>query len=127
MVDRNTNTRGGSAGFTQHHYLTNSGTNDNRYDISSRKSILWYYDVWQLPTAAAYHQDGLWTLESAGSDGEFYIKKYGSSGEYLNYNGNNASILGTKNPEYGKYVLESPGANRYTRIQHLDESTDNSF
>ena len=117
VVDRNTNTRGGSAGFTQHHYLTNSGTNDNRYDISSRKSILWYYDVWQLPTAAAYHQDGLWTLESAGSDGEFYIKKYGSSGEYLNYNGSNASILGTKNPEYGKYVLESPGANRYTRIQ----------
>lgn len=132
VVDRNTNTRGGSAGFTQHHYLTNSGTNDNRYDISSRKSILWYYDVWQLPTAAAYHQDGLWTLESAGSDGEFYIKKYGSSGEYLNYNGSNASILGTKNPEYGKYVLESPGANRYTRIQNdnrfvADELTTSMF
>lgn len=118
VVDRNTNTRGGSAGFTQHHYLTNSGTSDNRYDISSRKSILWYYDVWQLPTAAAYHQDGLWTLESAGSDGEFYIKKYGSSGEYLNYNGSNASILGTKSADYGKYTLESPGANRYTRIQN---------
>ncbi len=118
VVDRNADSRGGWEGFTQHHYLTNSGTNDNRYDISSRKSILWYYDVWQLPTAAAYHQDGLWTLESAGSDGEFYIKKYGSSGEYLNYNGSNASILGTKNPEYGKYVLESPGANRYTRIQN---------
>ena len=95
-------------------------------------SILWYYDVWQLPTAAAYHQDGLWTLESAGSDGEFYIKKYGSSGEYLNYNGSNASILGTKNPEYGKYVLESPGANRYTRIQSstkfvADALTDDMF
>lgn len=117
VVDRNADSRGGSEGFTQHHYLTYSGTNDNKSDVSSRKSILWYYDVWQLPTAAAYHQDGLWTLESGGDNGEFFIKKYGSE-EYLNYDGNTNSVLGTKSADYGKYTLESPGANRYTRIQN---------
>ncbi|MCR5159154.1 MAG: hypothetical protein K6D37_08535, partial [Prevotella sp.] len=131
VVDRNTNSRGGSAGFTQHHYLTNSGTNDNQSAVSSRQSILWYYDAWQLPTAAAYHQDGLWTLESAGANGEFYIKKYGGE-EYLNYDGNSNSVLGTKNTDYGKFSLESPGANRYTRIQNVnrfvaDELTTSMF
>ncbi len=131
VVDRNANSRGGSVGFTQHHYLTNSGTNDNQSAVSSRQSILWYYDAWQLPTAAAYHQDGLWTLESAGDNGEFYIKKYGGE-EYLNYDGNSNSVLGTKNTDYGKFSLESPGANRYTRIQNVnrfvaDELTTSMF
>jgi hypothetical protein len=120
VVDRNTNTRGGREGFTQHHYLTYSGTGTDNVisdDVSSRRSVLWYYDAWQLPTAAAYHQDGLWTLESAGENGEFYIKKYGDE-EYLNYDGNTNSVLGTKSADYGKYTLESPGANRYTRIQN---------
>lgn len=118
VVDRNTDTRGGEPGFTQHHYLTNSGTNDNKSAVSSRKSILWYYDAWQLPTAAAYHQDGLWTLESAGPNGEFYIKKYGEE-EYLNYDGNSKSVLGTKNADYGKYTLENANTtNRYVRIQN---------
>lgn len=118
VVDRNTNTRGGAEGFTTHHYLTYSGTGTNNVisdDVSSRRSVLWYYDAWQLPTAAAYHQDGLWTLESAGTNGEFYIRKYGTE-EYLNYDGSNSSVLGPKNPNYGKYVLESPNVNRFTRI-----------
>ncbi len=124
VVDRNADSRGGWEGFTTHHYLTYSGTGNDKVitnEVSSRRSVLWYYDAWQLPTAAAYHQDGLWTLESAGSNGEFYIKKYGTE-EYLNYDGDRASVLETKSADYGKYSLESPGANRYTRIQN-----DNRF
>lgn len=120
IVDRNTNTRGGWEGFTKHHYLTYSGTDDSQSNISSRASVLWYYDAWALRTAAAYHLDGLWQLEEAENDGEFYIKKYNSS-DYLNSqeDNNGLSVLGTKSLEYGKYLLESPNANRYTRIQNV--------
>jgi hypothetical protein len=121
-VDPNSEYRGRAAGFTAHHYLTYSGTDNNRSDVSSRKSVVWYYDAWNtLATLAAYHQDGLWTLEQSGSSEKFYIKKYGTE-EYLNYDGNGASMLGTKDADYGKYVLEMPSANRYTRIQN-----DNKF
>lgn len=121
VVDRNTDTRGGSAGFTKHHYLTYSGTgNVISNNVSSRASVVWYYDAWTLPTIAAYHQDGLWTLEEAGANGEFYIKKYGTE-ECLNYDGSNSSVLGPKNSDYGKYVLESPNVNRFTRIKNGDK------
>ena len=121
VVDRNTDTRGGSAGFTKHHYLTYSGTGDViSNNVSSRASVVWYYDAWTLPTIAAYHQDGLWTLEEAGANGEFYIKKYGTE-ECLNYDGSNSSVLGPKNSDYGKYVLESPNVNRFTRIKNGDK------
>ena len=119
-VEPNTDTRGHSAGFTTHHYLTYSGTDNNRSDVSSRKSVVWYYDAWNtLPTLAAYHQDGLWTLEESGSTGEFYIKKYGTE-EYLNYQ-NGITDLGTKNDDYGKYALENPNNHRYTRIKNANQ------
>ena len=138
-VDPNTDTRAGEAGFTQHHYLTYSGTDASNSDpnfrtstVSSRSSILTTYDSWLLPTAAAYHQDGLWTLEEAGNDGEFYIKKYGTD-QYLNPYLDAAnfyySVLGAKDVENGKYRLEFPNNNRYTRIQSdaEDPLTQNMF
>ena len=93
-VDRNSNTRGGADGFRMHHYLTYSGTDPNKdgdsnaanfwtSDVSSRSSILTTYDNWILPTAAAYHKDGLWALDESDVEGRFYIKKYGTS-QYLN-------------------------------------------
>lgn len=113
---------------TTRHYLTYSGTTDNEAwnyrssTVSSRKSIIPSdKSLWTLPTAAAYHQDGLWSLEEIGSNGEFYIKKYGTE-EYLNAvkregDGFYLCDLGTKDDVYGKYVLETPNANRYTRIE----------
>ena len=117
---------------TTRHYLTYSETGEetdsrDNYDIwiwrnskvSSRLSIIPKdKSLWSLPTAAAYHQDGLWVLEETGTNGDFYIKKYGTE-EYLN--GVDASWgyysdLSTKDEEFGKYSLESPDANRYTRI-----------
>lgn len=119
-VDPNTETRANANGFTTHHYLTYSGTGDVISDaVSSRRSVVWYYDAWNtLPTLAAYHQDGLWTLEPAGDNGEFFIKKYGTE-EYLNYQ-NLISELGAKNADFGKYALENPNANRYTRIKNAN-------
>ncbi len=120
-VDPNADSRANANGFTTHHYLTYSGTGDVISDaVSSRKSVVWYYDAWNtLPTLAAYHQDGLWTLEKVGDNGEFYIKKYGTE-EYLNYQ-NGISELGPKNADYGRYALEFPNANRYTRIQNANK------
>ncbi len=120
-VDPNADSRANANGFTTHHYLTYSGTGDEISDaVSSRKSVVWYYDAWNtLPTLAAYHQDGLWTLEDVGDNGEFYIKKYGTE-EYLNYQ-NGISELGSKNVDYGRYALELPNANRYTRIQNANK------
>ncbi len=120
-VDPNTDTRANANGFTTHHYLTYSGTGDEISDaVSSRKSVVWYYDAWNtLPTLAAYHQDGLWALEKVGDNGEFYIKKYGTE-EYLNYQ-NGISELGPKNADYSRYALEFPNANRYTRIRNANK------
>ena len=95
-------------------------------EVSSRKSIIPKdKSLWTLPTIAAYHQDGLWTLEETGVDGEFFIKRYNTE-QYLNpvkiegtpdpplfY-----SVLGTKDYTYGKYILESPDNNRYSRIKN---------
>ena len=113
---------------TTRHYLTYSGTGNSTVDpdwswkdseISSRRSIIPNdKSLWSLPTAAVYHQDGLWALEETGTNGDFYIKKYGTE-EYLN--GVDAgwgyySDLDTKDDEFGIFSLESPEANRYTRI-----------
>ena len=95
-------------------------------EVSSRKSIIPKdKSLWTLPTIAAYHQDGLWTLEETGVDGEFFIKRYNTE-QYLNpvkiegtpdpplfY-----SVLGTKDNTFGKYILESPDNNRYSRIKN---------
>lgn len=117
--------------LTTRHYLTHSGTgnppasgtaNLRSSAVSSRRSIIPSdKSLWTLPTAAVYHQDGLWTLEEASGDGEFYIKKYGQNDEYLNPSGT-LSVLGAKDLQYGKYSLETPTANRYTRIQNNTKS-----
>ena len=124
---------------TTRHYLTYSNTGNESpardgdfYEsaVSSRRSIVpSNKSLWTLPTAAAYHQDGLWALEDAGSEGEFYIKKYEGE-EYLNYQpvnttGYGLSVLGTKDSEFGRYKLERPINNRYTRIENVNKF-DNS-
>ena len=103
-------------------------------DVSSRQSIIPSdKSLWTLPTAAAYHQDGLWALEPVGNNGEFYIKKYGTE-EYLNVTQSGTqyfSDLGAKDALFGKYKLEDPTANRYTAIQNTQYATttlsSNSF
>ena len=114
---------------TTRHYLTYSGTTDNsnanwrESNVSSRQSIIPSdKPLCTLPTLAAYHQDGLWTLEGTGKDGEFFIKKYGTE-EYLNpvkYGSDwfYCSDLGTKDEINGKYVLQNPLANRYTLVRN---------
>ena len=106
---------------TTRHYLTYSNTDDNSSAVSSRRSIIpGDKSLWTLPTAAAYHQDGLWTLEETDNDGVFYIKKYGTE-EYLkpSDDDNHISILGTKDGANGKYRVENPTVNRYSPIQNL--------
>jgi len=92
-------------------------------EVSSRRSIIPSdKSLWTLPTAAAYHQDGLWVLEEASNDGQFYIKKYGEE-RYLTIRQitdyNYCTILGDKEDLYGKFELETPTANRYTRIHNV--------
>ena len=138
VSDMNTNTRGGWEGFTQRHYLTYSGTDSNKdsdpdaanfwvSDVSSRSSILTTYDNWVLPTAAAYHKDGLWALDESDVEGRFYIKKYGTS-QYLNKEEKRTNVygseLGGQDANKGIYSLESPNANRYTRIQNVQYTED---
>ncbi len=122
-----------SGAETTRHYLTYSGTNENAKDnvhpwwsstISSQQSIVpKSKPLCTLPTLAAYHKDGLWTLEKADVEGQFYIKKYGgTNNEYLNeaQNGNvYYSELGGKDATKGIYTLETPSNNRYTRIQNV--------
>ena len=115
---------------TTRHYLTYSGTDASATasQVSSRKSIIPKdKSLWTLPTAAAYHQDGLWALEETGTDGEFYIKKYGSE-QYLNARmvdaSNYISELGSKDALFGKYKFEDPYANRYTPIQNIRYTTN---
>ena len=115
---------------TTRHYLTYSGTGETslgtnwrQSDVSSRQSIIPKdMPLSDLPTLAAYHKDGLWTIEPAEVDGQFYIKKYGSS-EYLNedHKWDNVydSKLGAKDASKGTYTLETPTANRYTRVQNV--------
>lgn len=137
-IDRNTKTRGGSAGFMKRHYLTYSGTDNTKpsesekpfwtSEVSSRSSILTTYDNWALATASAYHKDGLWTLEESDVDGLFYIKKYGNS-QYLNEHnhdntGNYDCALEAKDASKGTYTLEAPNANRYTRIKNVKYTTE---
>ena len=96
-------------------------------DVSSRRSIIPSDKLLRtLPTIAAYHQDGLWTLEETGNDGEFFIKKYGEE-RYLTVEQINdydyRTVLGSKDYVHGRFNLEDPNANRYTRV-HNNTSTD---
>lgn len=90
-------------------------------DVSSRQSIIPKdKPLRTLPTLAAYHQDGLWTLEETGN-GDFYIKKYGEE-QYLTVEQidtyNYRTVLGNKDNVYGRFNLEDPNANRYTRVHN---------
>ncbi|MCR5644073.1 MAG: hypothetical protein K6G32_12170 [Prevotella sp.] len=128
------NTRGGENGFNKRHYLTYSGTDASISDanfrtssVSSRSSILPDYATWTIATAAAYHQDGLWTLEQGDINNEFYIKKYGANDYVIpSLDSENwyYSVLGAKDGVNGTYKLEVPNANRYTRIQNNKYQTD---
>ena len=105
---------------TTRHYLTNSGTDNSvtkQSDVSSRQSIIpSNKPLSSLPTLAAYHKDGLWTLEETGDDGGFYIKKYGTN-DYLINSSDNYSILGPKDDYDAKYRVVDTSVNRYTPIQ----------
>lgn len=96
--------------------------------VSSRSSVLDSYDAWSIPTAAKYHEDGLWTLEKGndvGDGAEFYIKRYGTS-QYMNPVKDNDDVspslfycvLGNQDNNLGRYVLEQPNNNRFTRIRN---------
>ena len=118
--------------LTTRHYLTYSGTDEHSEwnfrssAASSRRSIIPSdKSLWTLPTAAVYHQDGLWALEETGDDGEFFIKKHGTE-EYLTpvHDSFDYLNLGEKDNVSGKYSLETPTANRYTRVQNVAQVTD---
>ena len=115
---------------TTRHYLTYSGTAESSLgtnwwwsNVSSRQSIIPNdMPLSDLPTLAAYHKDGLWTIEKAEVEGQFYIKKYGTN-QYLNedykWDDVYGSELGNKDATKGTYTLETPSANRYTRVQNV--------
>lgn len=110
---------------TTRHYLTYSGTNsgiERQSDVSSRQSIIPKdKPLPSLPTLAAYHKDGLWTLEESGDDGGFYIKKYGGgSNDYLINSADNYSVLGAKDVVNAQYKAEYTSVNRYTPIQKVN-------
>lgn len=98
---------------------------DNRFresDISSRSTILSTYNSWSLLTAACYHKDGLWTLEESSTPGNFYIKKYGTTSDYIKTTASGAGPLKyTLNSDNARteFVLDDPNANRYTRIKNI--------
>ncbi len=108
---------------TTRHYLTYSGTDNSvtkQSDVSSRQSIIpSNKPLSSLPTLAAYHKDGLWTLEETGDDGGFYIKKYGTNDYLINSSGN-YSILGKKDELGAKYRVEDIDASRYTPVMKVN-------
>ena len=120
---------------TSRHYLTYSGTASSSLgsnwwssDVSSQQSIIPAdKPLPSLPTLAAYHKDGLWTIEEADVSGQFYIKKYGTN-QYLNehnHSGIYDCALEGKDATKGTYTLEEPLSNRYTRIQNVKYETTN--
>lgn len=91
-------------------------------EVSSRRSIIPPdKSLWTLPTAAAYHQDGLWELVPDGDNGNFFIKRYGEE-QYLTIRQRDTyqyyTILGNKDDLYGRFNLEASDAVRYTRIHN---------
>ena len=121
---------------TTRHYLTYSGTASSslgtnwwQSDVSSRQSIIPNdMPLSDLPTLAAYHKDGLWTLEKADVDGQFYIKKYGED-LYLNedykWDGVYGSELGNLDASKGTYTIEDASVNRYTRVKNVKFTEEN--
>lgn len=119
------------------HYMTYSMTDspDNissglftttQQTVSSRKSITGNTkQSWTLPTAAAYHKDGLWTIEKTGDGDNFWIKKYGTN-DYLTRidatrkDGYNASIYTLVTGNRSTFAFSSPGNNRYSSIRNVN-------
>ena len=117
------------------HYLTYSNTDDpsaisnglfttTMQNVSSRTSILGKSkQTWTLATAAAYHQDGLWTIEKNGDN--IKIKKYGTN-DYLtrtlNVPRKDNGTINLYHLETGNsstFTLTDPTANRYTPIKNI--------
>ena len=122
------------------HYLTYSSTDlpDNisnnmftntQQIVSSRKSITGNTkQTWNLPTAAAYHKDGLWTIEKTGDGDNFYIKKYGTN-DYLNRidatrkDNVGVSIYSLNNTgNRSTFAFSNPDNNRYTSIRNVNNN-----
>ena len=95
--------------------------------VSSRKSITGNTkESWKLPTAAAYHKDGLWIIEKTGEGDNFQIRKYGTY-DYLNRidaprkDGYTASIYSLNNSGSRSTVaFSSPDNNRYSSIRNVN-------
>jgi hypothetical protein len=97
--------------------------------VSSRKSITGNTkESWKLPTAAAYHKDGLWIIEKIGDTDNFQIRKYGTY-DYLNrinvprkdgYDTNIYSLDNTGNRS--TFTFTSPGNNRYSTIRNVNST-----
>ncbi len=97
--------------------------------VSSRKSITGNTkESWNLPTAAAYHKDGLWIIEKIGDTDNFQIRKYGTY-DYLNrinvprkdgYDTNIYSLDNTGNRS--TFTFTSPGNNRYSTIRNVNST-----
>lgn len=123
------------------HYMTYSMTDSpddisstlfttTQQTVSSRKSITGNTkESWNLRTAAAYHKDGLWTIEKTGDGDNFYIKKYGTN-DYLNRidaprkDGYNASIYSLNNSgNRSTFAFSSPDNNRYSSIRNVNNGT----
>ena len=117
------------------HYLTYSNTDDpsaissglfttSMQNVSSRTSILGKSkQTWTLATAAAYHKDGLWTIEK--NDNNIKIKKYGTN-DYLtrtlNVQRKDNGTINLYHLETGNsstFTLTDPTANRYTPIKNI--------
>lgn len=122
------------------HYMTYSMTDspDNvssnlftttQQIVSSRKSVTGNTkQSWNIPTAAAYHKDGLWTIEKTGDGDNFWIKKYGTN-DYLTRidvtrkDGYNASIYTLVTGDRSTFAFSSPGNNRYSSIRNVNNGT----
>ena len=119
------------------HYLTYSGTdntdanNSNEFfaqsTVSSRKSVLPSdKSLYSFPTAAAYHKDGLWTIEPTdptNPNSDFYIKKYGGTEQQYLIAASKSwwwySVLGGKDEVNGRYNIDDPTASRYSRVRNI--------
>ena len=105
--------------FTSFGFSTNVYADNNKGDIRNAEQ-----SVGSVSSQGGVKLEK--TISKTSTDGEFYIKKYGSE-QYLNpvkkRDGSNnedwfyCCELGTQN-ETGIYKLETPIDNRYTRIQN---------
>ena len=97
--------------------------------VSSRKSVTGNTkESWNLPTAAAYHKDGLWTIEKTGEGDNFQIRKYGTY-DYLNRinatrkDGYDTQVYSLDNTgNRSTFTFSSPDNNRYSSIRNVNST-----